>query len=91
MMVLSHCSRARLKSATTTTSGDRRPAIHFRGDSHYACPKAMSWCEHNDVDYVFGLTGTKPGQETRRRRRRRANRTAVSVRGYTETRHRAGS
>jgi hypothetical protein len=20
----------------------------------------MSWCEHNGIDYVFGLTGTKP-------------------------------
>jgi hypothetical protein len=34
--------------------------ITFRGDSHYACPEAMSWCEHNGIDYVFGVTGTKP-------------------------------
>jgi hypothetical protein len=40
----------------------RWPQTHitFRGDSHYACPEAMSWCEHNGINYVFGLTGTKP-------------------------------
>jgi hypothetical protein len=34
--------------------------ITFRGDGHYACPEAMTWCEKNGVDYVFGLAGTKP-------------------------------
>jgi hypothetical protein len=34
--------------------------ITFRGDSHYACPEAMAWCEQNDIDYIFGLAGTKP-------------------------------
>ena len=28
--------------------------ILFRGDSHYARPEAMAWCENNNVDYVFG-------------------------------------
>ena len=34
--------------------------ITFRGDSHYACPEAMAYCDHNNVDYIFGLTGNKP-------------------------------
>ena len=34
--------------------------ITFRGDSHYACPEVMSWCEANHIDYIFGLAGTKP-------------------------------
>src|SRR6516162_8958086 len=34
--------------------------ITFRGDSHYACPEAMVFCECNGVDYIFGLAGTKP-------------------------------
>ena len=31
--------------------------ILVRGDSHYARPEAMDWCEVNGVDYVFGLAG----------------------------------
>jgi hypothetical protein len=31
--------------------------ICWRGDSHYARPEAMAWCEENGVDYVFGLAG----------------------------------
>ena len=31
--------------------------ILWRGDSHYARPEAMDWCEDNDVDYIFGLAG----------------------------------
>ena len=34
--------------------------VLFRGDGHYARPEAMTWCEENAVDYVFGLPGTKP-------------------------------
>ncbi len=34
--------------------------ILFRGDGHYARPEAMMWCEENDIDYVFGLSGTTP-------------------------------
>jgi len=26
--------------------------ITFRGDSHYACPEVMSWCEANGISYV---------------------------------------
>ena len=34
-----------------------RVRICWRGDSHYARPEAMEWCEANGVDYVFGLSG----------------------------------
>jgi hypothetical protein len=37
-----------------------RTRILFRGDGHYCREEAMSWCEDNGVDYVFGLTGTTP-------------------------------
>src|SRR4051795_8468261 len=33
------------------------PAIRLRGDSHYACPEVMSWCEANGLEYIFGLAG----------------------------------
>ncbi len=29
--------------------------ITVRGDSHYGRREAMRWCEHNGVQYVFGL------------------------------------
>ncbi len=31
--------------------------ITIRGDSHYGREEAMSWCEANGVDYVFGCSG----------------------------------
>jgi hypothetical protein len=33
--------------------------ILIRGDSHYARPEAMTWCERNRVGYVFGLAGNQ--------------------------------
>jgi hypothetical protein len=33
--------------------------ICWRGDSHYARPEAMDWCERNGVGYVFGLAGNE--------------------------------
>jgi hypothetical protein len=37
----------------------RWPAVDIvvRGDSHYARPEAMAWCERQRVGYVFGLAG----------------------------------
>jgi len=35
-----------------------RVEILIRGDSHYACPEAMAFCEANRVDYIFGLAST---------------------------------
>jgi Transposase DDE domain group 1 len=34
--------------------------ITSRGDGHYARPEAMTWCKNNGIDYIFGLSGTKP-------------------------------
>jgi hypothetical protein len=28
-----------------------------RGDSHYARPEAMAWCERKRIGYIFGLAG----------------------------------
>jgi hypothetical protein len=36
-----------------------RVEILLRGDSHYARPEAMTWCERNRVAYVFGLAGNQ--------------------------------
>ena len=70
--------------------------VLFRGDGHYARPEAMTWCEENDVDYVFGLPGTKPLSKkvdatADAVRTERAVGDKDVVRGYAETRHRAGS
>ena len=37
----------------------RWPAVDVmvRGDSHYARPEAMAWCERQRVGYIFGLAG----------------------------------
>ena len=57
----------------------------------------MTWCENNGIDYIFGLSGTKPlAQKSRRDRRRhpharRATENLPVLRGYTETRHQAKS
>jgi hypothetical protein len=37
--------------------------ITFRGDGHYARPEAMTWCENNGIDYIFGLPGTSLSPE----------------------------
>jgi DNA polymerase III epsilon subunit-like protein len=70
--------------------------ILFRGDGHYARPEAMTWCEDNGVDYVFGLPGTKPlskkvDETADAVRTERALDDKDVVRGFAETRHRAGS
>ena len=39
---------------------ERFPRIRLRGDSHYACPEVMSWCEARGIEYIFGLAGTAP-------------------------------
>ena len=70
--------------------------VLFRGDGHYARPEAMTWCEENDVDYVFGLPGTKPlsrkvDETADAVRTERAFGDKDVVRGFAETRQRAGS
>ena len=34
-----------------------RTRLTFRGDAHYGRRQAMTWCEDNGVDYIFGLSG----------------------------------
>ncbi|MGY4502259.1 hypothetical protein ACVWYH_006216 [Bradyrhizobium sp. GM24.11] len=70
--------------------------ITFRGDGHYARLEAMTWCENNGIDYVFGLSGTKPlarkvDEVADDIRTRRAIENLAVLRGYTETRHKAKS
>ncbi|MGY4501241.1 hypothetical protein ACVWYH_005172 [Bradyrhizobium sp. GM24.11] len=70
--------------------------ITFRGDGHYARLEAMAWCENNGIDYVFGLSGTKPlarkvDAVADDIRTRRAIENLAVLRGYTETRHKAKS
>ena len=70
--------------------------ITFRGDSHYACPDAMAFCEQNGIDYIFALAGTKPlarkvDEVSDAIRTERAVENKAVVRGYTETCHAAGS
>jgi len=73
-----------------------RTRILFRGDGHYARPEAMGWCEGNGIQYVFGLSGSKPlsrkVEETADAvRTERAVEDRDVVRRYAETRLRAGS
>jgi hypothetical protein len=70
--------------------------ITFRGDSHYASPEAMAFCEQNSIDYVFGLAGKAPlarklDDVADAVRTERALENRAAVRGYAETTYRAGS
>ncbi len=70
--------------------------ITFRGDSHYACPEVMSWCDEHNIAYVFGLAGTKPlGKKVEDAADAICTERAIQdldvVRGFDETKHRAGS
>src|SRR5829696_127317 len=70
--------------------------IMLRGDSHYARPEAMDWCEANGVIYLFGLAGSEPlvakVEETADAvRTRRAVENAEVTRDFAETTHRAKS
>ena len=70
--------------------------ITFRGDSHYACPEVMTWCESQNISYIFGLAGTKPlakkvDDVADAICTERAVNDADVIRGFAETKHRAGS
>src|SRR5512133_1360990 len=73
-----------------------RTHITIRGDSHYARPEVMDFCDANGIDYVFGLSGNdvlrrlvEPIADDVRVRRAAAN--AAAIRRYTETRYGAKS
>jgi hypothetical protein len=70
--------------------------LTIRGDSHYARPEVMAWCEANGIDYIFGLAGNaavdrlvEPVADDVRVRRAEAE--APVVRRYCETRYGARS
>jgi hypothetical protein len=70
--------------------------ITLRGDSHYARPEVMDFCDANGIDFVFGLAGNdvlrhlvEPAADDVRVRRAEAN--AAAIRRYTETRYGAKS
>ncbi len=70
--------------------------ILFRGDSHYARPEAMEWCETNGIDFVFGLAGSRPLSAKVEAtadavRTEHAVTGKAVVRGYAETPHKAKS
>jgi len=71
-----------------------RTGILFRGDSPYARPEAMAWCERNDVDYVFGLAGSatlshEVEDKADAERTERAVTDKPGVRGHAATLHKA--
>ena len=70
--------------------------LTIRGDGHYGRPEAMTWCETNGVQYVFGLSGSRPlsrkvDETADAVRTERAVTDTDVVRGYAEVRHKAGS
>ena len=70
--------------------------VTIRGDGHYGREEAMSWCEANGVDYIFGLSGNAvldrlvEAEADDIRVRRAEGRHAV-LRGFAETRYGAKS
>ena len=70
--------------------------LTIRGDSHYARPEAMTFCEQNGISYIFGLAGTQPltakvQAVAEAVRTQRAVEDREVVRGFAETAHRAKS
>jgi hypothetical protein len=70
--------------------------ITIRGDSHYGRHEAMTWCEANGVDYIFGFGGNEvldrlvePAADDVRVRFAEGD--MPSVRRYAETRYGAKS
>src|SRR5882757_4112071 len=66
--------------------------ITIRGDSHYGRKEAMTWCEHNGVQYIFGLPpnavlAAQVFAKTDEVCVRRASAKLDVVRDYTETRY----
>ena len=73
-----------------------RTHITIRGDSHYGRPEVMDFCDEQDIDFVFGLSGNdvlrrlvEPVADDVRVRRAEAG--AAAIRCYTETRYGAKS
>lgn len=70
--------------------------IIIRGDGHYGRDEAMTWCEDNGIDYIFGFAGNSVldrlvDAEADDIRTRRAEEKLGVLRGYAETRYAAKS
>jgi Transposase DDE domain group 1 len=70
--------------------------ITLRGDGHYGRPEVMDFCENNDIDFVFGLSGNATLDRAVEIaaddvRTRRALDQAPVLRGYAETSYQAKS
>ena len=70
--------------------------LTIRGDGHYGRPELLDFCEKHALDYLFGVTGTKVlaakiEDVVDPIRVQRALSAAPAVRGFAETRPRAGS
>ena len=70
--------------------------LTMRGDGHYGRPEVMAWCEANEVDYIFGLSGNAVLAQLVETaaddvRVRHAEGEAEVVRRYTQTRYGAKS
>jgi hypothetical protein len=70
--------------------------LTIRGDGHYGRPELMDFCETHGLDYLFGVTGTpalaaKVDHIADPIRVERAERQAMAVRGFAQTRHAAKS
>ncbi len=73
-----------------------RTHITIRGDGHYGRPEVMAWCEAQDIDFIFGLTGSKPLRAKVEEvadavRTERATQDKEVVRDFAETQHKARS
>src|ERR1700757_2035397 len=71
--------------------------VTIRGDSHYARPEVMEWCDENGIDFVFGLAGNdvlrrlvEPIADDVRVRRAEAGAAAVRCYNGTRVRGKAG-
>jgi DDE family transposase len=67
--------------------------LTVRGDGHYGRPEVMTWCEANDLRYIFGLPGNPvlTRQVEAAADDGRAEAAALVLRRYTETRYGAKS
>ncbi len=70
--------------------------IAIRGDGHYGREEAMTWCEANGIDYIFGLAGNAVldrlvDAAADDIRVRRAEGQLAILRGFTGTRYAAKS
>jgi hypothetical protein len=73
-----------------------KTSITIRGDGHYGRQEAMSWCEANGVDYIFGFAGNAVldrlvDATADDIRVRRAEGQLAVLRGFAETRYVAKS